>query len=258
MLAVGAMPRLPASAAARSLRMSACRLVATMVSSDAGRLTMRAVAASTSSLSQVTSGNSLAIWTAISSHITIAWRCALLLVITVSSLRGRDWASRKAKRMDAFDPGPRHHRHIRGHFDRMPLMHPATHTGVLALSVLAHDDPVQIFRFAALERRVDAGKNACRAHVGVLIEALADLQPQAPQRDVVGDMRIAGGAEENGVLGAQSSRVRRRHHHAMLAEIVSTPVEVLELEAKIARRQALPEPAGQRAQLPCRFRRPAR
>ena len=59
MLPVGAMPRLPASAAARSLRMSACRLVATIVSSEAGRLIMRAVDASTSSLSHVTSGNSL-------------------------------------------------------------------------------------------------------------------------------------------------------------------------------------------------------
>ncbi len=99
MLPVGAMPRLPASAAARSLRMSACKLVATIVSSDAGRLTMRAVAASTSSLSQVTSGNSRLTSTAISSHMTMAWRCALDLVITVRSLRGRDRARLKAKRM---------------------------------------------------------------------------------------------------------------------------------------------------------------
>jgi len=57
---------------------------------------MRIVIASTSILSQVTSGNSLATSAAISSHITIAWRCALLLVTTVSSLRGRDCARRKA------------------------------------------------------------------------------------------------------------------------------------------------------------------
>ena len=69
--------------------MSACRLVATRVSNEAGRLTMRAVQASTSSLSQRTSAKSLATWAAISSHITIAWRWALLLVTTVSSLRGR-------------------------------------------------------------------------------------------------------------------------------------------------------------------------
>ena len=97
--AVGAMPSEPASAAARSDRMSACRLVATTVSIDSGFMTMRMVMASTSILSQVTSGNSAAISTAISSHITMAWRCAFDLVTTVSSLRGRDCASLKAKRM---------------------------------------------------------------------------------------------------------------------------------------------------------------
>ena len=44
---------------------------------EAGRLTMRAVMASTSSLSHFTSGNSLEICSAISSHITMAWRWAL-------------------------------------------------------------------------------------------------------------------------------------------------------------------------------------
>ncbi len=60
---------------------------------------MRAVAASTNSLSHLTSGNSWLIWTAISSHITIAWRWALDLVTTVNNLRGRDCASLKAYRM---------------------------------------------------------------------------------------------------------------------------------------------------------------
>ena len=40
-------------------------------------------------LPQVTSGNSAATSAAISSHITMACRCALLLVTTVSNLRGR-------------------------------------------------------------------------------------------------------------------------------------------------------------------------
>ena len=93
------MPKLPASAAAKSLKISACKLVATRVSSVAGRLTMRSVQASTSTLSQVTAGNSWLICRAISSHITIAWRWALDLVTTVNSLRGRDSASLKAKRM---------------------------------------------------------------------------------------------------------------------------------------------------------------
>ena len=50
--AVGAMPSEPASAAARSERMSACRLVATTVSMVCGFKVMRMVMASTSILSQ--------------------------------------------------------------------------------------------------------------------------------------------------------------------------------------------------------------
>src|SRR5438876_727803 len=121
MLPVGAMPRLPANAAAKSLRMSACRLVATMVSSDAGRLIMRAV---------------------------------------------------------------------------------------------------------------EARQDACRAHVGVLVEALADLQTQAPQRDVVGDVRVAGRAEQDRVLVANRVKAVLRHHDAVLAVVVTAPIEILELEAE--------------------------
>ena len=72
---------------------------ATIVSRVAGLSVMRTVMASTSILSQVTLGNSLAISAAISSQRTMPCRCALDLVTTVNFFRGRDWASRKAKRM---------------------------------------------------------------------------------------------------------------------------------------------------------------
>jgi len=57
--------------------------MATMVSSVCGLSVMRMVMASTSILSQVTSGNSAATAAAISSHITMAWRWAFDLVTTV-------------------------------------------------------------------------------------------------------------------------------------------------------------------------------
>ena len=99
------------------------------------------------------------------------------------------------------------------------------------------------FRSSGLQRlsgRVNPGKNAGGAHVGVLIETLANLQPQTPQRDVVGNMRVAGGPEENGVFAAQSIESVLRHHDAVLTEIISTPVEVLEFESETNRRPALP------------------
>ena len=112
-------------------------------------------------------------------------------------------------------------------------MHAAADAGVLALGVLAHDHPVQIFRLAALQRCIDAGQDAGRPHVGVLVEALADLQPQSPQRDVVGNIRIAGRAEENRVLAAERIEAVGRHHLAVLAVVVAAPGELLELKGEL-------------------------
>ena len=203
-----------------------------MVSSDFGRFTMRAVAASTSSLSQLTSGNSFAICAAISSHITIAWRCALLLVTTVRSLRGRDCASPKAKRMIRSTPArvmietsvaasigwPWWTR------PPTPAYSPSEFSRTITQS--------RSLGAAALQRRVDAGQDPRRPHVRVLVEALADLQAQAPERDVIRDVRIAGRAEQDRVLAAQRIEAVVRHHDAVRAEVVAAPVEGLELEAK--------------------------
>ena len=57
----------------------------------------------------------------------------------------------------------------------------------------------QSMRFAADERAVDAGQHARRPHVRVLVEALANRQPEAPQRDVIGHVGRADRAEENRV-----------------------------------------------------------
>jgi hypothetical protein len=70
------MPIEPARAAARSLSMSACRFVATMVSREDGSNVILTVMASTSILLTVTSGYSLATWKATSSQRTRPDRCA--------------------------------------------------------------------------------------------------------------------------------------------------------------------------------------
>lgn len=75
------------------------RLVATIVSKLAGSKTILVVIASTNILSTVTSGNSAATALATSSQSTIPFRCALLFVTTVNSLRGRFRAVSNANRM---------------------------------------------------------------------------------------------------------------------------------------------------------------
>ena len=143
-LAVGAMPSEPASAAARSDRMSACRLVATIVSSVCGFIIMRMVIASTSILSQVTSGNSCATSAAISSHITMAWRCAFDLGDDRQQLARPGLRQLEGEADDALHAGAGHHRDVGGDLDRQPSMHAAANAGILALGILAHDHPVEL------------------------------------------------------------------------------------------------------------------
>src|SRR4051812_15250446 len=103
-LAVGAMPSEPDKAAARSERMSACRLDATTVSIDCGRRTMRVVIASTRMRSVFTSGKSFATRAKISSHSTMPWRWAFDFVTSVRCFLGRLRASSNAKRCTRSTP----------------------------------------------------------------------------------------------------------------------------------------------------------
>ena len=63
-----------------------------------------------------------------------------------------------------------------------------------------------------------------------MIEALTDFQAQPPQRHVIGNMRVARRAEQNGVFIADGVEPVSRHHHAMFAVEIAAPGEVLELE----------------------------
>jgi DNA-binding transcriptional LysR family regulator len=118
--------------------------------------------------------------------------------------------------------------------DRVPFVHAPADTGIFAFRVLAHDHPVELARRAMFQRRFDAGEDARGPHVRVLVEALAALQPQAPQCDVVGDVRVTRRAEQDGVLRTQQAQPVDRHHHTVLAVVIASPVEVLELEAQRA------------------------
>ncbi len=133
---------------------------------------------------------------------------------------------------DALHARAGHHAHVGGHLDGMALVGAAAHARVFAFGVLAHDDPVQVLACAALERRIDAGQDARGPHIGVLIEPLADLQAQAPQRDMVGNVRVAGRAEQDGVLAAQRVQPVGRHHLAVRAVPVAAPAETGEGKAQ--------------------------
>ena len=92
-LAPGATPRLPETAAPRSVRMSPNRLDAAMTSRVAGLVTIRAARASTWYFRTVTSGYSGDTRSTTSSHRTMECWSALDLVALARSFRGRERAT---------------------------------------------------------------------------------------------------------------------------------------------------------------------
>ncbi len=68
--------------------------------------------------------------------------------------------------------------------------------------------------------------------VDVLVELAADGDEQAPQGHVVGDVRCADGAEKGGVAGGELVDAVDRHHAAVAAVVVRTPISVAPRDAE--------------------------
>ena len=60
--------------------------------------------------------------------------------------------------------------------------------GVFAFGVLADYDPVEGSAGAVAQGRCDAAQDAGGAHIGVLLEWLAEGEAETPEGDVVGDI----------------------------------------------------------------------
>ena len=187
------------------------------------------------------------------------WRWALDLVTTVSSLRGRERASSKAKRMMRSTPA-------RVNIDTsvaaslgQAAVHAAADAGVLAFGVLAHDHPVELRAGDVAQRAGDAGQDARRPHVGVLVEAAGRSASRRPH-SVMWSGTSGAPAEPNRIASWSVISVEavRRHHRAVLLVVVAEPQSKwsnVEREAAVALGAAPRAPRGRRRSLPCRCRR---
>ncbi len=131
------------------------------------------------------------------------------------------------------------HRRLGRHFLRQPAVGAPAVAGVLALGVLAHHHPVNPLASAQGARH--PRQHARRPDVGVLIEPLADGEPQAPQRDVVGHLLASHRPEEDGVEPAQLLEPALRDVVAALEVVIGAPGKALDVqpEAPLARRHLL-------------------
>ena len=138
------------------------------------------------------------------------------------------------KAADALDAGAGEDRNVDARLQRQPGMHAAADAGIFALGVLTHDHPVDLFGKLRPQRPLHAGHKPCRADIGELVEALADGKAQLPERNMVRDLRVADGAEIDGMKAAQPLDAVFRHHAAGAAVAVRAPIEALGLQAEAA------------------------
>ena len=169
------------------------------------------------------------------------WRWAFDLVTRVSRFFGARAGELEGKAHDPGAAGAGEHGELGADLFGQAAMHAPAGAGVLPFSVLAHHDPIQIARLDAAQRARHPGQQARRADVGVLIEALTDGEAQAPERDVIGDVRGADRAEVDGIKAAQPLEAVRGHHPAVPAVVGGAPVEGCDLETQLglARAQGL-------------------
>nr|POE94434.1 hypothetical protein CFP56_16674 [Quercus suber] len=108
----------------------------------------------------------------------------------------------------------RENRHLRRDGMIRMLMRDAPLACVFPLAIFSDDDPVQIVRGVAqlCQRCRRSLENPRRSHVDVLVHRLPDGQDQAPQRDVVRDIRPADRAEVDGVVHLEFGLPRFRGH----------------------------------------------
>ena len=78
-----------------------------------------------------------------------------------------------------------------------------------------------------------AGQQARRPDIGVLVKTLADGEAQTPERDVVGQVGVADRAEKIASNAFELPQPVGRHHAAVAAIVVRAPAEAFEGEGEV-------------------------
>jgi len=124
---------------------------------------------------------------------------------------------------DALHAGTGEDARLEGDLSGEPLMRSAAHSCVLAFGVLAYEEHVHVVRASPRQGGGDSGQEPARAQVGPQVETLPDLEDHAPERDVIGDGRVADRPEQHGVVGADDVERVCRHHPAVLVVVGRAP-----------------------------------
>src|SRR6202790_2889967 len=109
----------------------------------------------------------------------------------------------------------------------------AAHIGVLAFIVYANDAKIDLPRLNFSERRFNPLQQTPRAQIRILLKTAPDRNQKSPQRNVIGDPRIADRAEKNGVEGTKLLKAVVGHNFSRLQVVLETPIKILAREFQI-------------------------
>ena len=106
----------------------------------------------------------------------------------------------------------------------------AAKSGILPFGVFTNHVEIDIAGLFTRQRAGDAGEQAHRTQVDVLVEFAAELQQRAPEGDMIrDDIRPADRTEIDRIKGFQLRVPVLGHHSAVLGVIIAAgPLEVLE------------------------------
>ena len=147
---------------------------------------------------------------------------------------GERGAEREAH--DALDADAREDGHFGRGFPGLAAVAAAALARVLALGVLAHEQPVDRNGLAGLgvgpQVRRRPGKGPHGADVGVELQGSAQREEEAPERDVVRDVWVSDSAEEDRVVLLEGAERVGRHVGAVGLIVGAAPGQVREGEGE--------------------------
>lgn len=130
--------------------------------------------------------------------------------------------------VNALDTRAREDRCLRGQLLGQSAVDAPAAAGILAFGVFADDHPVDLL--AVPQRTGHTRKHARGSHVRILIETLADRQPQTPQRNMVRHVRRTYSPEENRIERLEFLEAPLGYVMPVLPVIRAAPREVFDLD----------------------------
>ena len=133
---------------------------------------------------------------------------------------------------DPFRAEPGEHTVLDHHFPGGILVQPGTGAGIFPFAVFPDKDHVDVLPLHAGQGTGSPFQQLHRPQVHIFIEALADFDQKAPERDVVRHPGIPHSPQVDGIETGQLFDTVLRHHFPVFQVILAAPGKIGEIKSK--------------------------